>query len=279
MNDQRLENEIYEKVDRKIIRSPLLLVTVIVFAIGAILSLLSLARLLDPSHRREILNGLVAQNIVDGAALQTWFFFVVIAKTLFALYSVTFTLGLGMVIVSSYRKGEKVIFKGLAVIGKVSLATVWIWYAFCVVAGIVFCYKFVSYIIVLVEEVEEFLFPLIAMATGELVMLLVAAVLVSLIIKILKETSDLAYQSYYMLRTGRAESHIDPIAYVAFFAIAVLCGYIAYFMSYDILAIICFSVLALASLLMGICIRLFKKEVEWIKYRNYKKKKKAEEVK
>ncbi len=273
MNDQRLENSIYEKVDRKIIRSPLLLVTVIVFAIGAILSLLSLVKLLDPSHRREILNGLVAQNIVDGSALQTWFFFVVIAKTLFALYAVTFTLGLGMMLISSYRKEGNGSLRGLSVIGRGSLWSVYVWYALCAVAGVVFVVKFIRYTVTLVSEVQEFLFPLIAMVTGEIVMLLVAAVLVSLIIKILKEISDLAYQSYYMLRTGRAESHIDPLSYVAFFAIAVLCGYIAYFLSYDILAIICFSMLALASLLMGICIRFFKKEVEWIKYRNYKKKK------
>ena len=86
------------------------------------------------------------------------------------------------------------------------------------------------------------------------------------------------YQSYYMLRTGRAESHIDPVCYVVFFALAVLCGYIAYFLAYDIFAILCFSALSVASLFMGICVRLFKKEIEWIKYRNYKRKK-TEEVK
>lgn len=279
MNAQKSENEMLETVDRKILRSPLLLITVILFAVGFILSVVSLARLLDPSHRLEIIDGLGAQNIVDSSATITWFGLVVLTKVFFTLYSFTFTLGLGMLLVSYYSHGEKGSLKGLSLIGKVSHKTVYLWYAFSALAVIVFVYKLISRIVILVDEVQEFLFPVVAVVSGEIVMLLAAALVVGLIIKSLKETSDLMYQSYYMLRTGRAESHIDPVCYIVFFAIAALCAYIAYFLFYDILAILCFSTLSLASLLMGICVRLFKKEVEWIKYRNYKRRKLTEEVK
>ena len=86
---------------------------------------------------------------------------------------------------------------------------------------------------------QEFLFPLIAMITGEPVMLLAAAGAAGIMIKFLKETSALAYQSCYMLATGKAESHVAPFCYIAFFALAALCAYLAYFFSYDILAIAC----------------------------------------
>ncbi len=276
MNVHNSENEALETVDRKILRSPLLIVATVLFAIGFILSVVSLVRLSSPTHRLEIAYGLAAQNITDASAIVTWFVLVVLTKAFFTLYSLTYTLGLGMLLVSYYRHGEKGSLKGLSVIGKVSHTTVYVWYAFSVLAVLVFVYKLVSRVVVLISEVQEFLFPVIAVVSGEIVMLLVAALVVGLIIKSLKEISDLMYQSYYILRTGKAESHIEPICYIVFFALTALCGYIAYFLFYDILAILCFSALSLASLFMGICVRLFKKEIEWIKYRNYKRKKSAE---
>lgn len=277
MNDQYLENQTYEKLDRRIIRSPLLIATAVLFAVGAILTIISAARLLDPAHRTEILYGLVVLNIVDASALKTWFCIVAIGKILFALYSVTFAVGLGMILISSYRRGEQGSLKGFSVIGILSRASVWLWCGLCAVAVVVFVVKFVSYIITVVNEVQEFLFPLIAMVTSEIPLFMVAMALAALIIKFLNETSGLAYQSYYMLRTGRAESHIDPFCYIMFFALAVLCAYLVYFFSYDIIAIVCFSVLSAVSLLLGVCIRLFKREIEWIKYRNYKAEKEHKE--
>ena len=279
MNVQNSENETLEMVDRKILRSPLLLIAVILFAIGAVLSAVSLVKLLDPSHRLEIIYGLAAQNIVDTSALKTWLGIIMLTKAFFTLYAMTFAVGLGMVLISTYRHGEVGSLKGFSLIGKISQGSVYAWYTISAIAGVVFVNKLISRLILIINEVQEFLLPIIALVSGEIVMLLVAALIVILIVKGLKETADLAYQSYYILRTGRAESHIAPICDIVFFALAALCGYIAYFLSYDILAVACFSILALASLLMGICVRLFKKEIEWIKYRNYKRHKSSEEIK
>ena len=279
MNDNYSENKMLETVDRRMLRSPLLLVSVILFAVGSILSVCSLVRLTVPSHRVEVINGLIAQNIVDTSAIKTWLGIIMLTKAFFTLYAMTFAVGLGMVLISTYRQGKEGSLKGFSLIGKISQGSVYAWYTISAIAGVVFVNKLISRLVLTINEVQEFLFPIIALVSGEIVMLLVAALIVILIIKGLKETADLAYQSYYILRTGRAESHIDPICYIVFFAVAALCGYIAYFLSYDILAIACFSILALASLLMGICVRLFKKEIEWIKYRNYKRRKSSEEIK
>ena len=272
MKELQTTKRVEDKLTPKIMTSPLLIVAEVFFVIGAIFALLSLFRLIDPGHRAEIMQGIVSQNVSDPEAITTWFYITVIGKALFALYALTFSIGLAIAMITSANcKGNPCKIKGLGFLSAMNKAAIWIWVALLGIAGVVFVYRIVVYAVVLIQEVVDFVFPLAAVVVGELVMALMVFGVTTLLIFLWKELADLATHLRYMLYTERLDSHIEPVSYVALFALAVFCGYLVYYFIYDPIAIVTFSCLTVASLLTGICIAVLKNRVEWMHFLNYER--------
>ena len=274
MKNRKTKMDVSDKLTPDIFKSPLLIIAEMILIIGAILSLVSLIRLADPLHRQDIINGIVAQNIVDSEAVITWFYIVVIGKTLFSLFAITLSVGLAIAIVTALRsRGDACQIRGLGFLSAINTTVIWIWFALIGVAGIVFLYRIVVYTVTLLETEVDFVFPLMAVLVGEAVMVLIIVGITALLVIFWRALADLATHLRYMLYTEKVDSHIEPIAYVALFILSAFCGYLVYFFIYDPIAIVSFSALAVASLLIGICIRVLKSRIEWMHFRNYEREK------
>ena len=274
VKNKKTNKNVADKLTPDFFKSPLLIIAEVMLIIGAIFSLVSLIRLVDPTHRQDIINGIVAQNIVDPEAITTWFYIIIIGKMLFSFFEVTFSVGLAIAIVTAARsKGDTCKIRGLGFLSAVNNVTVWIWFALLGVAGIVFLYRIVVYTVDLLKTVVDFVFPLAAVLAGEAVMILILVGITTLLVMFWRALADLATHLRYMLYTGNLDSHIEPIAYVALFILAVFSGYLVYFFLYDPIAVVSFAALAVASVLLGICIRVLKSRVEWMHFLNYERKK------
>ena len=265
----------YERLEVKILRSPLLLIAELVLLVGAALSIVSLGEMFSADYRAFFVDFLETKQITDPAAAISWFFVILIVRALISVLSIGLAIGLARILIPMHVKGvDGLKIGGFSMIGGYNRVLVWVIYVMSAGAAALFVYRLIVYVIGLIENTQEFLFPLMAVIFGEIAMLLAAALVVALLVKLLHELSALAYQSYYMLKTGKTETHVEPVCYWLIFGLAATLGYLAYFFWGDVLAVISLAFLSLAFLLFGICIKLFKKEVEWIKYRNYKSRKK-----
>lgn len=278
MKEKKISKQITEdKLTPKIFSAPLLIIAELLFIIGAVCALLSLAHLGVPSHKSEIYYGIAAQNILESGVMETWFYIIVIGKALFALFAITFACGLGVVIISAARaKGEPCKVKGLGFIGAMNTVAIWIWVGLLALAALVFAYKITVYTVALLSEVVDFVFPLMAVTVGELVMVLMIVGITALLIVFWRGLSFLAYHIRYMLYTERTDSHIEPVSYVGLFVLSAFCIYLVDFFYYDPISIVEFAALGIATLLLGICVRILKKRVEWIHFLNYER---EEEIK
>ena len=201
---------------------------------------------------------------------------ILVTRIFITAFSFGLGVGLARILIPMHAKGKDGLkIGGFSMVGGYNKALVWVVYVMSAGLVCLFVYRLVVYVVGLVENTQEFLFPLMAVIFGEVVMLLAAALVVVLCVKLLQELSALAYQSYYMFKTGKTETHIDAVCYWMIFGLAATFGYLAYFFWGDLFAVISLALLALAFLLFGISVKLFKKEVEWIKYRNYKARRKS----
>ena len=164
----------------------------------------------------------------------------------------------------------------MGLIDVMNRAAVWIWVALLGISAVVFACRITVYTVALISEEVDFVFPLMAVLGGEAVMVLMLVGITALLIVMWRSLSDLAVQIRYMLYTGRSDGHIEPVSYIALFALSAVSLYFAYFFGYDIISVIGYAVLSVAFLLLGIAVKLVKVRVEWINYKNYCDRKNSE---
>ena len=268
MNDNLIQDN--KRLPLKMFRSPLLFVIEAIFIISAIFMVISMVRFLDPAHRRDVIYGLVAQQITDPAALETWFGIIVAGKALFTLYSVGMAVGFGRFLITAATcQDDTGKIKGLGFIAVVNRIAIWSWGGLLSVSAVVFVVKMITYITVLVSEEVDFIFPLMAVLAGEAVMVLLLVGITVFLIVMWREHAFLCDHLRYMLYTGRVDSHIESFCSVSLYFIAALCSYLVVFFAYDPISIIAFALLAVASVMLGVCIRILKSRVEHIKFQAY----------
>ena len=274
MKREKTVKQLDDKLTPRIITSPLLIVGEVFFVIGAIFALVSLVRLADSSHRYEIMYSIASQEVSDVEAILTWFCLVVIAKILFAVFALTFAIGWTTVTVSSATcKKNPCKIKGLGFLSAMNKVAIWVWVGLLAMASIVFLYNIVTYTFLIIQQTADFIIPLAAVVVGEAVMVLIIVGITALLIIGWRSLSDLATHLRYMLYTERLDGHIAPVSYITLFVLSAISLYLAGFFSYDVIAVISFASLAVASLLTGIWIKIIKSRVEWMHFLNYEREK------
>ena len=273
MKKEKTLEQLGDKLKPNIFKSPMLIASEIFFIIGAIFALVSLVRLVDPYHRAEIIKSIADQEVEYNAAMM-WFYLIVAVKALFAVFATAFAVGLVISTVTATRcQGDPCKIRGLGFLGGINAAAVWIWVSLLGIAAIVFVWKFAVYTITLMGQTVDFAIPLAAVVIGEAIMILIIFGVTALLVVMWRGLADLVTQLRYMLYTERVDGHIESVSYISLFGLAALSLYLAGFFAYDLISVIAFLALAVASLLLGICVRILKSRVEWMNYLIYEREK------
>ena len=209
-------------VDKKVFKSSLLPLCAVSFTLAAIFGMIAVVYLFHPDSIPAIIKDLIAGQIYDKNAQQTWLVVYIILTILTCLSSIILSVGLITVLLKRYFLGMNVISSGIKfAIYALNISGV--------ILLILFIYKSIKYIIQCLQDINEGIFPLFAFVLMEGFMFTLICLLFFNLRKFLECCMEASTSINYMLYSGKINTpSIPPFSVHGFLILGLVNAYFVF---------------------------------------------------